>query len=206
MQKRLKALFKKLPPYMIIELALIIVVVGCFGYYYLSVRSDAHNNAPEIVITANSDDFSVNANEQDFLNGVTANDKEDGDVTDSIIIESISPFVSENTRVVTYVAFDSHNNIKKYDREIHYTDYEKPSFENDSHIYVNKGTANEILAQMSVIDVIDGDISSQVKLETNDIKAGVPNDYNVKATVTNSCGDVVSSDIVVTVTGEEDAR
>lgn len=194
---------KKIPFYIVVEIMLIIGVISAFGYYYFGVRADANNTPPVITIEDGvSNEFSVKATQDDLLNGVVANDKEDGNVTESLIIESISQFVDENTRTVTYVAFDKSNNVTKLERDIVYTDYTKPVFTNDSHIYVQKGTAKEILTQLSASDVIDGDISDQIKIEVNNVKSGVPGDYAVQITVTNSCGDVVTQDIVVTVTGE----
>lgn len=198
-------LLKKIPLYVYIEVALIIAVICAFGYYYLGVRADANNTPPVISIEQGiSNEFSVKATEEDLLNGVIATDEEDGNVTDSIIIESISKFVDKNTRTVTYVAFDNNNNVTKFERDIVYTDYTPPVFGGKSHIYVKTGSAKEILSKLTATDVIDGDISNQIKIEVNNVRTGVPDNYSVQITVTNSCGDVVSRDIVVTVTGEED--
>lgn len=185
----------------IIELVLIVAVVVGIGYYYVSIHLDARDNAPVISIDETGNTFSVKDSEEALLKGVSASDEEDGIVTDSMIIESISPFVGKNTRIVTYAAFDSHNNVTKAEREIHYSDYKPPTFTSKKHITVEKGDYAEILSYLSAKDVIDGDISDKIKLEVNNVVKGVPGDYAVQITVTNSCGDVSTQDIVVTVTG-----
>ena len=190
---------KKIPAYIVIEALLIVAVLFGVGYYYVGIHLDAKNSPPEITVDSNV--FSVYDDESAFLDGVSATDKEDGIVTDSLIIESVSPFVGDNTRVVTYAAFDSHNNVTKLEREITYSDYTPPTFTSSSHIYVEKGDYAEILSHITAYDVIDGDISDKVKLEVNNVVKGVPGDYAVELTVTNSCGDVSAQSIVVTVTG-----
>ena len=195
---------KRIPASVIIEIILIIVVVLGFGYYFVHNYLNANNSMPEIVLPQGSNSFSVKATQEDLLSGVSAYDKEDGDVTQSMIIESVSPLFDGNKRTVTYVAFDESNNVTKQERDIEYTDYKSPVFTNEKHIFVPTGDYTEILSKLSATDVIDGDISNQIKLEINNVVRGVPGDYAVQVTVTNSCGDVTADNIVVTVTGEEE--
>lgn len=200
---KFKQLKKRIPKYMILEICLIILVVVAFGAYFVHHHLEANNSAPVITIAEGSDKFSVKATEEDFLRGVSAEDEEDGNVTDSIIIESISQLYNGNKRSIVYVAFDSNNHVTKLEREIKYTDYKAPKFLNDTYITVPTGAAAEILNELKASDVIDGDISSQIKLEVNSVQRGIPGKYPVRATVTNSCGDVVTKDVVVTVEGKE---
>lgn len=199
----LKEVKNKIPKLMLFELCLIIIVAIAIGAYYVSNHIKANNQPPEIIIEQGNDEFSVNATQADFLAGVSAVDKEDGNVTESIIIESISQIYNKNTRNIVYVAFDSDNHVTKLEREIKYKDYKSPEFLNKRHIYVDSGEAKQILEQLKAEDVIDGDISNKIKLELNAVNRGVPGDYPVRATVTNSCGDVVTCDVLVTVTGKE---
>lgn len=194
---------RRIPPYIIIETVVIIAVLCGLGYYYVHTHMSANNSAPVITVESTSNVFSVKDGEEALLDGVNATDKEDGNVTDSLIIESVSPFFNGQTRTVTYVAFDSNNNVTKLERDITYSDYKPPVFTNENRIFVPTGDYTEILAELSAEDVIDGDISDQIKLEVNNVVTGVPGNYAVQITVTNSCGDVAVKDIVVTVTGEE---
>lgn len=193
----------RIPKLIIVELVVIALVIVGLGLYWVHRHIEANNAAPVITIEAESNEFSVTATEDDFLKDVVATDKEDGNVTESIIIEHISQIIDGNKRTITYVAFDSSNNVKKLDRDIVYTDYKAPEIKCDKDILVGMGSSAEILSKVSAVDVIDGDISEQVKLEINDVKYGVPGKYAAKLTVTNSSGDVATKNVVVTVAGEE---
>lgn len=53
--------------------------------------------------------------EEELLEGVSAADNVDGDVSDSLLIEKISETANGNV-IVTYVALDSSNNVTKRSR------------------------------------------------------------------------------------------
>lgn len=195
---------KRIPIRIVIELALIAIVIAGIGAYWVHRQVVNNNAAPVITIDENSNSFSVKADEDELFKGVSATDKEDGNVSDDMIIESISQLFDGNKRTVTYVAFDSSNHVVKLDRDITYTDYVSPQFTSPKEISVPTGRSTEILAKLTATDCIDGDISDQIKLEVNNVTPGLPGQYPVKISVTNSCGDVSTRDIVVTVTGEEE--
>lgn len=194
---------KKIPTKIIIELMLIIVAVAGIAGYWVHRQVVNSNAAPVITIESDSNEFSVKSSEDDLFDGVVAIDKEDGNVSDDMIIESISQLFDGNKRTVTYVAFDSNNNVVKQDRDIVYTDYVSPQFTSPKRISVSTGRSTEILAKLTAVDCVDGDISDQIKLEVNNVTPGLPGEYPVRISVTNSCGDISIKDIVVTVTGEE---
>ncbi|MFR7530506.1 MAG: hypothetical protein ACLUU0_11070 [Anaerostipes hadrus] len=56
------------------------------------------------VITMNQQELTVglNATDEDFLQGVKAVDENDGDVTDSLVVESVSNFLGGGRRLVVY--------------------------------------------------------------------------------------------------------
>lgn len=54
--------------------------------------------------------------EQELLEGVTARDDKDGDVSDSLRVTAIYPGENDGQAVVVYMAKDSHNNVTKYIR------------------------------------------------------------------------------------------
>ena len=131
-----------------------------------------------------------------MLNGVTAADKKDGDVTDTIIIESISKMLGDHERIVTYAAFDKDNHVGKAQRKIRYTDYTSPRFSLDGPL--EAGTMNaemsDILAPLHATDCIDGDLTSQIVVIDTEITSmsadAMTAQYEVQ--VTNSCGDVTT--------------
>lgn len=56
-----------------------------------------------------------------LLTGVTATDERDGDVTDTVTIESVIPNTDGTEASVIYVAKDSKNNVTKETRKVSYT-------------------------------------------------------------------------------------
>ena len=83
--------------FLIISIALLVAVAAGFFAYLMHRKAVTKNTAPVITCATDELHVSVNATEKDLLMGVTAMDAEDGDLTDSIIIESISQFVEKGT-------------------------------------------------------------------------------------------------------------
>lgn len=55
-----------------------------------------------------------------LLEGVTAKDAQEGDVTASLVVESVKPNAKNETAVIVYAARDSRNNITKVSRVVSY--------------------------------------------------------------------------------------
>ena len=55
-----------------------------------------------------------------LLEGVTAWDDRDGDVTDTLVVESVYPENNGDKAIAVYVARDKSNNIRKLKREVAY--------------------------------------------------------------------------------------
>ncbi len=132
----------------------------------------------------------VKVTEEELLKNVTAYDEKDGDVTASLLIESISDFISSGQRIITYAAFDSNNNITKRERKLIYTDYKSPRFSLKRPLRFTVGDTANILEYMEVWDCIDGDLSENIKYEEPDYNFGTTEDtYQITFQVTNSAGD-----------------
>ena len=151
-----------------------------------------HRPAPEFV---------EQSTQQELLVGVSAYDAEDGDLSTDIIIEKMSNIIKGNRREITYVVCDSDNNVTKVAKEITYTDYKKPVIKPVSDVPVIKERKYaDILACFKATDVIDGDISSKIRIDSIDtsrdsINRGV---FPVTLSVTNSCGDIAYLESTVT--------
>ena len=74
-----------------------------------------------------------------LLEGVTATDEKDGDVTDSLVIENIFPNDDHTSASVVYAAKDSHNNVSKATRRVNY----KVAAEDTPAETDNSGAADE---------------------------------------------------------------
>ena len=184
-----------------IGLALMIfsVIVFCI-YYYKGVKNkDAEG--PVINIDSGLIEVSIHDNESALLQGVTAFDSKDGDVSSSIGIENISGFIAENTCQIDYVAFDSDNHVSKASRRMRYTDYTTPVFFLDAPLRFPLATRTiDVLGSVHAEDCIDGDISNQIVFsEDSMIYVDVASNYSVTLSVTNSLGDTQMLPVTVTV-------
>ena len=78
-------------------------------------------NGPEISVPQEEITYVAGTDTSALLNGVTAQDNRDGDVTDTVTIESIIPNADQTGASVVYVAKDSKNNVTKETRTILYS-------------------------------------------------------------------------------------
>ena len=129
-----------------------------------------------------SDDESV------LLAGVTALDPQDGDLTDRIIVGGISKLISKDTAKVTFMVFDSDDNMGKLVRYIRYTDYHRPQFSIVKPLAFSSTKEVSLLDRLKAEDVVDGDVSSRIRVST---LASTDNSdvYDITIQVTNSMGD-----------------
>lgn len=174
-------------------LSTLVVVMAIFVIYIWQERFIESDNKPVIICPTETISVSVESlgDYSLLLRDVTALDVEDGDVTDSIVVESVSKFAEKGHCVVTYAAFDSSNNVSKYNRHLFLTDYYSPRFEIVSPLEFNYSSTFNPLSCIRVIDCVDGDISDQVKMNivnTEDSIASV-GAHMVEFKVTNSLGD-----------------
>ena len=179
MQKNLKRLD-------IILVLLIIVLIVLINFQ----SSKEDTVPPDISFSTQELTVSVKDGNEALLVGVSAVDDEDGDVSDSLVVENISDFDENGTRTVTYAAFDSSKNIKFAKRKIKYSDYVSPRFYlTGSTTFSSSDSKMSIADIVGANDVFDGDISSFIKLNDSDVVVGQSGEYSVTLSVYNSAGD-----------------
>lgn len=158
------------------------------NYYKESIYED--KTGPVFQIDDNLVQVSVNDDEKALLKGLTAIDATDGDVTNSVIVESISPFTGTGHRIVKYAAFDSDNHVTHIKRELAYTDYRASQFHLSKPLTFPMNATN-LLDGISVDDCLDGDLTKNVKLMSEEeIDTAHVGEYNARLKVTNSAGGV----------------
>lgn len=81
----------------------------------------ADRKGPEISVPQEEITYVAGTDTSALLNGVTAQDNRDGDVTDTVTIESVIPNADQTGASVIYVAKDSKNNVTKETRTILYS-------------------------------------------------------------------------------------
>lgn len=174
----------------IMSLLLFVCSTVIFGIYRLEQWKNRDTVGPQITMEPQRLEVSSAATEEELLQGITAYDVKDGDVTDSLMIEQFSNFIEKGRREITVAAFDSDNHISRMKREIVYTDYHSPRF------YLKRGLrfpleSQDILSAFGVTDSLDGDISSKIQM-SQDYRVVVDRvgEYPVLIQVTNSAGEV----------------
>lgn len=190
-------------------LLLLLVLICCGGFAaYQILWTEAYDRDPPR-ITMDSDELtmSVSDPESTLLQGVTATDPQDGDVTDSLVVESVRGVVAEQEFTVTYAAFDSAGNVTKAQRTVHYADYVSPQFHLTGALLFRSGTSLNIFSVLEAEDVVDGDLTDRIKatLTSGNQQISEPGDYTVEFRVTNSLGDTSYFEAPIRVVAAEGA-
>lgn len=170
-----------------------------FGHYYYNANFNVDKTIPVITVDSDSIEISLNATDEEILKGVTAYDEKDGDLTDSIMIESISKFTVKGVSTVKYVVCDKDNHVVSTTRKVTYKNYTSPKFSMKSSFCFSIRSASVIKGVICAEDCIDGDISDKVIITSSDYKSNEEGYYTCTVKVTNSKGDTSSLDLPIVV-------
>ena len=182
-------------------LLLSLVAAGAAVLYFMYFVVTADRRAPVIFIPEGTLELSINDGDETILDGVTAKDNRDGDVTATMVVENVKGLKNDGSAKVVLAAFDKSGNVGKAEREIRYTDYAAPVFDLKQALIFKEDVSYTLVSCATAEDVIDGDISDRIKVtvleaEHNITQAG---DYKVRFRVTNSLGDTAYLEAPVTV-------
>lgn len=166
-----------------------------------NARYKARQDTTAPVIQSDSDhlELSVAQGTDGLTQGLTARDKEDGDLTDNILVASTSYFVEKGTVNVSYVVFDNGHNFGTYERKVTFTDYESPRFSLDQPLVFYRGENIRYLNYIHATDCLEGDITGQIKVISADVSNYTAGVYPVVLEVGNSFGDRVQVQLSVVV-------
>ncbi len=180
-------------------LMILAAAFALFGCYHIWVHNRLDTVGPELIVDEDLLEISVKDEADKLLTGIRAQDERDGDVTASILVESIYGIDQNNMTTVTYAAFDRAGNVSKTQRQVRYVDYEHPRFKLYGSLTFSSGSGFDLLEYLGAEDVIEGDIRRRVHAtlisDTKSIEA--EGRHRVKLQVTNSLGD--TSELVVPV-------
>ena len=133
--------------------AVAVGATGLLGWMYVS----QDRKGPEITIDeSKKGSYTEEMTAEELLDGVKATDDKDGDVSDSLTVESVYE-VDDSNVVVTYVAKDDSNNIAKLKRNMS-TDPEKMKENSENDDDTSEGTEP---TPVPVEDVETGDSSPE---------------------------------------------
>ena len=168
----------------------ILTVISIVASVLLWFRSVKMNERPIITCSVSGDiEVPSSATDEELLKYVTATDSSDGDITDKIIVERKSYFISKGMTSINYAVCDSDNNVAKISKNVRFTDYRSPRFIFKSDFLVYARSAVNFNDIVSADDVYDGDIGDRVKIISNTYNNAYAGEYEVNCKVTNSFGD-----------------
>lgn len=181
----------------IFSIIVFITAIAVFGFYKNREMRLMDHAGPEITMEKDKIKVSCTDGKDALLKGMKAVDSKDGDVTDSMIVESMSNFIKKGRRKITVVAFDSDNNATKATRIIGYNDYHSPEFALEEPLKFPVKTPN-IMGTLSAKDVLDGDLTGNIKMSSEYyVQADEAGEYPMVFTVANSAGDVVKLPVTI---------
>ena len=123
--------------------------------------------------------------------GVTASDKEDGDLTNSITVEGSVDVNTVGTYVLVYSVKDSDNNETKQSRTVVVYSL-VPEFEGVPDTTIQLGDAFDPMAGVKATDAEDGDLTDQVRVEGS-VDVNVLGVYDLVYRVTDSANQTTTA-------------
>lgn len=162
-------------------------------------REENNTEGPALVCDSEYLEISVSDPAEILMQGLTASDGQDGDLTDKILVASTSYFLEPGVFDIDYVVFDSHRNCATATRRVHYTDYTAPRFNLSMPLVFQRGENVRYLNYVTATDCLDGDITDQIKVVASDVSNYTAGTYPVLLEVSNSYGDTVQVELMVEV-------
>lgn len=152
------------------------------------------SSKPVIVSEVKEIEIPCDYTKEEIMQGLSAHDDKDGDITDQIKIGNTSRFIEPGLCDVTYTVFDSSNQSASLTRRVRFTDYTSPSFRLSSPLVFEEGTISslDILGFLSAYDMLDKEIQDGIVQTDSSVRYSAPGDYDVSVEVTNSKGDTSS--------------
>ncbi len=143
--------------------------------------------------------------QQQLLEGLSAYDETDGDLTGQILTGSMSRFIETGECDLTYVVFDSANQAATLTRRIRFTDYTSPRFSlSQPLVYrVGEGSYQETMSRIGAADPLDGDLTEWITQSASDVSYSRAGSYTMTLEVVNSFGDSVQQAFPIHVLSEE---
>ena len=172
----------------IISIAFVFVTIASLAVF-IGEKIGEDKTIPQIRVENEMIEVSPKATDEELLMGVTAYDEKDKELTDKIIIESISRFTEKGVSKVTYAVCDSDNNVAKATRKIKFKGYESPKFEVTGNLCFSLYEHIDIEEIIAAYDTLEGNITGKIIITSNDYSSSNAGAYSLDVSVTNGKGD-----------------
>ena len=158
----------------IVRMALIIVFLlslSLFGATELVGLIGMDRTMPKISSDREVLEIPCEYTEEQLLEGLTASDGTDGDLTSQIIPGSFSRFIDEGVCNISYVVFDSSDHPASLTRQVRFTDYHPPSFTLTEPLVFaeQEGNYAEAMERLSASDQLDGNLEDWITQTDTDV-------------------------------------
>ena len=175
-----------------------------YGGILIHERFYTDTEPPQILFESDTITVSVYEPEEILLTGVTATDTQDGDLTGSVMVRSISQLIGGNSAKVSYIVLDSSDNMATASRLVVYSDYTAPRFAVTAPLVYESGNTVVLQDRLFASDVIDGDLSGSIRLSSENLNNYVEGIYDISVMVTNSMGDTAKVVLPVIIRSDTD--
>lgn len=179
----------------IVRLGLIIVFLlslGLFGVTEAAQFVLQDRTEPEITSDRDVLEITCDYTEDQLMEGLSASDEKDGDLTSQIIAGSFSRFIEEGVSNITYVVFDSSNHPASLTRKVHFTDYHSPRFTLTEPLVFSEeeGSYTEAMERLGATDQLDGNLKDWITQTDTDVNYQRIGAYTMNVQVESSLGAV----------------
>lgn len=187
-------------------IAIFVLALGIFGVSRAVSLKDRDPNGPEIASDREVLEIPCAYSPEQLMEGMSASDPEDGDLTDQIVAGSLSRFIEKGVCNLTYVVFDSANQSASLTRKVKFSDYSSPRFTlTDPLVFgEGEGSYSAVMERMGAEDQLDGDLTEWLTQTDTDVNYQRAGSYTVSFEVSNSFGDTVTEDLPVHVIAQEE--
>ena len=187
---------KKLKIFSVLLLAVSTALMAAFLIYE---QATLDVTPPQISCPTEPLEVSIHTPEEAFLEGVSALDDKNGDVTGSVVVEKLSTMAEDGSRTITYAVIDEAGNVGRAQRQMYYTDYEKPRFYFSDDLRLNQNTQlTTLLSHIQAVSSMDGDLTEKIKyVQADDSPLYTPGMKPVVLRVTDSAGTTVTLPVQV---------
>ncbi len=166
----------------------ILTLITFFGVFVFQKKNE-DDTIPVITIEEEFIEVKCDATNEDFLKGIKATDKKDGDLTDEVIVESVSRFIEPGVCEVKYAVCDSNNHVAHATRKVRYIDYEAPKFKLSKSLCFSLYENVDVSSYIGAVDDIEGNISGNIVITSPDYTSAVTGIFTLELSVSNKKGD-----------------
>lgn len=186
----------------IIITVVFILTSTVFLWFYIDEKKSLDETYPEITMENEILEVDVKAKKKDFLVDVSAYDGKDGDITDKIVVESVSRFIKSGESIVSYAVCDNDKHVTRTSRKVRFKNYKPPVFTLNGPLIFNVTDKIDVSEKLGAKDMIDGDISDKLIITVDDTNSKTSGNFRLAAQASNSMGDTIYLDLPILVEKE----